>query len=127
MRKSVYTDRAPRPVGPYSQAVEVNGTLYLSGQVGIDPSTGELKEGFLPQAEQVLKNIEAVLEEAGYKKEDVVKVVIYLTDIGRFKEFNELYEDFFSKVEPKPARVTVGVKELPLGADIEIEVTAVKG
>ena len=127
MKKSVYTDGAPKPVGPYSQAIEVGNTLYLSGQIGIDPKTNELKGSFEEQAEQVLANVEAILREAGYGKADVVKVVIYLTDISRFKEFNALYERFFEGVEPKPARVTVGVKELPLGAQIEIEVTAVKG
>ncbi len=127
MKKSVYTDGAPKPVGPYSQAIEVGNTLYLSGQIGIDPQTNELKGSFEEQAGQVLANVEAILREAGYGKADVVKVVIYLTDISRFKEFNALYERFFEEVEPKPARVTVGVKELPLGAQIEIEVTAVKG
>ena len=114
-------------MGPYSQAIEVGNTLYLSGQIGIDPQTNKLKEGFKEQAGQVLANVEAILREAGYGKADVVKVVIYLTDISRFKEFNAIYERFFEGVEPKPARVTVGVKELPLGAQIEIEVTAVKG
>ncbi len=127
MKKSVYTDRAPKPVGPYSQAIEAGNTLYLSGQIGIDPKTNELKESFEGQAEQVLANVDAILKEAGYSRTDVVKVVIYLTDISRFKEFNTIYERFFEGIEPKPARVTVGVRELPLGAQIEIEVTAVKG
>ncbi len=127
MKKVIYTEQAPKPVGPYSQAVEVGNTLYLSGQIGIDPSTNQLKEGFTQQAKQVLQNVKAILGEAGYSKENIVKVVIYLTDISKFKEFNSLYEEFFKDVEIKPARVTVGVKELPLGAEIEIEVTAVKG
>jgi len=127
MKRSVYTPEAPKPVGPYSQAVEAKGVLYLSGQIGINPKTNELRESFEEQAEQVLYNLEAVLRGAGYSKADVVKVVIYLTDISRFKEFNALYEEFFKGIEPKPARVTVGVKELPLGAQIEIEATAVKG
>ncbi len=127
MKKDIRTEKAPKPVGPYSQAIEVGNTLYLSGQIGIDPSTGELLQNFEDQARQVLRNVEEVLKEAGYRKDNIVKVVIYLTDISRFKEFNSLYEDFFRDVNPKPARVTVGVKELPLGAQIEIEVVAVKG
>ncbi len=127
MKRSIYTRRAPEPVGPYSQAIEVGNTLYLSGQIGIDPETNLLREGFTQQAEQVLKNVSAVLEEAGYSKKDIVKVVIYLTDLSRFKEFNAIYENFLEGVDPKPARVTVGVKDLPLSAQIEIEVTAVKG
>ncbi|RLJ71123.1 2-iminobutanoate/2-iminopropanoate deaminase [Hydrogenivirga caldilitoris] len=126
MKRAIFTEGAPAPVGPYSQAIEVNGTLYVSGQIGIDPGTNRLRESFEGQAEQVLKNVEAVLQEAGYSKGDIVKVVIYLTDITKFKEFNSLYESFFQGIEPKPARVTVGVKELPLGAQIEVEVTAVK-
>ena len=114
-------------MGPYSQAIEVGNTLYISGQIGIDPATNSLKEGFTQQAEQVLKNVSAILEEAGYSKSDIVKVVIYLTDLSRFKEFNAIYESFLEGVDPKPARVTVGVKDLPLSAQIEIEVTAVKG
>ena len=127
MKRSIYTRRAPEPVGSYSQAIEVGNTLYLSGQIGIDPETNSLREGFTQQAEQVLKNVSAVLEEAGYSKKDIVKVVIYLTDLSRFKEFNVIYENFLEGVDPKPARVTVGVKDLPLSAQIEIEVTAVKG
>jgi len=126
MRKAVFTPKAPKPVGPYSQAIEVNGTLYLSGQIGIDPESGKLVEGFESQARQVFANLEAVLGEGGYSKRDVVKVVIYLTDLGRFSELNKIYEEFFKDVEPKPSRVTVGVKELPLGAQVEIELTAVK-
>lgn len=126
MKREIRTEKAPKPVGPYSQAIEIGNTLYLSGQIGIDPSTGSLLQSFEDQAEQALKNIEGVLTEAGYSKKDVVKVIIYLTDMSAFKKFNALYEEFFKDVSPKPARVTVGVKELPLGAYIEIEVVAVK-
>ncbi len=118
---------APKPVGPYSQAVEINGALYLSGQIGIDPKSGKLVDGFESQVRQVFANLEAVLREGGYSKREVVKVVIYLTDLSRFSELNKVYEEFFREVEPKPARVTVGVNELPLGAQVEIELTAVKG
>ncbi len=126
MKEAIFTDRATKPVGPYSQAIKVGNTLYLSGQIGIDPSTGRLREDFPSQAKQVLENLQAVLEEAGYTKKDLVKVVIYLTDVSLFAEFNSLYERFLEGVEPKPARVTVGVKELPLGALIEIEAVAVR-
>lgn len=127
MKKEIRTTGAPKPVGPYSQAVEVGGFLFLSGQIGIDPSTNKLVDGFRNQAIQIFKNIDAILQEAGYTRESIVKVVVYVTDISRFKELNEVYEDFFKDVSTKPARVTVGVKELPLGAEIEIEVVAYRG
>ncbi len=127
MKKEIRTDKAPKPVGPYSQAVEVGSFLFLSGQIGIDPQTNKLVEGFRNQAIQTFKNINAILEKAKYSRDTVVKVVIYLTDLSKFKELNEIYEEFFKDVQVKPTRVTVGVKELPLGAEIEIEVIACKG
>lgn len=127
MKKEIRTDKAPKPVGPYSQAVEVGSYLFLSGQIGIDPKTSKLVKGFRDQAIQVFKNVDAILKEAGYSRDSVIKVVIYLTDISKFKELNEIYEEFFKDVQVKPARITVGVKELPLGAEIEIEVVACKG
>lgn len=122
--KFIHTEKAPKPVGPYSQAVEVGGFLFLSGQIGIDPSTGKLKETFEEQVKQCLENVLAVLESAGLGKRNIVRVVVYITDLSLFKRFNELYEEFFAGVEPKPARTTVGVKELPLGAMLELEVIA---
>lgn len=127
MKREIKTDQAPKPVGPYSQAVEVGNFLFLSGQIGIEPQSNKLVEGFRNQAIQIFKNIDAILKEAGYSRDSVVKVVIYLTDIAKFKELNEIYEEFFKDVQVKPARVTVGVKELPLGAEIEIEVVAHRG
>ncbi len=124
MKREIKTSDAPKPVGPYSQAVEAGGFLFLSGQIGIDPSTNELVDGFKNQVIQIFKNIDAILREAGYARENVVKVVVYVIDIAKFKELNEVYEDFFKGVDVKPARVTVGVKELPLGAEVEIEVVA---
>ncbi|NPB08244.1 MAG: deaminase [Aquificae bacterium] len=124
--KEIRSDRAPKPVGPYSQAVLVGNTLFLSGQIGIDPEKGKLVPGLKNQVRQIFKNVEAILQEAGFSKKDIVKVVVYLVDITRFGELNEVYEEFFSDVEVKPARVTVGVKELPLCAEVEIEVTAVR-
>lgn len=127
MKREIKTEKAPSPVGPYSQAVEVGNFLFLSGQVGIDPKSSKLVEGFKNQVMQIFENIDAILKEAGYSRESIVKVVIYLTDITKFKELNEIYEEFFKEVKVKPARVTVGVKELPLGAEVEIEVVAYKG
>ncbi len=127
MKREVRTEKAPKPVGPYSQAVEVNGFLFLSGQIGIDPKTNTLVQGFKNQVIRVFENVDSILREAGYTRDSVIKVVVYLKDISRFKELNEVYEEFFKNVAVKPARVTVGVKELPLNAEIEIEVVAYKG
>ncbi len=126
MKIRVESSEAPKPVGPYSQAVQVGNTLYLSGQIGIDPSTGKLVEGFKEQVSQCLHNVDAVLRAAGFDKDNVVKVVVYITDMDRFGELNAVYEEFFKDVGIKPARVAVGVKSLPLGALVELEVVAVK-
>ncbi|MFN3471534.1 MAG: RidA family protein [Aquificaceae bacterium] len=123
----VNTERAPKPVGPYSQAVVVGGFLFLSGQIGIDPQTGKLREGFKEQAQQVLKNIEAILEAASVGKESIVRMVVYLKDLNLFGEFNQIYEEFFSDVKVKPVRTTVEVSRLPLGAFVEVEATAFVG
>jgi len=120
----IYTEKAPKPVGPYSQAVAVNGFLFISGQIGIDPSTGKLKESFEEQVLQILKNVEEILKEAGTSKENVVRVVIYMTDLSLFGKLNAIYEEFFKSVPVKPARTTVGVSSLPLGAMVEMEITA---
>jgi len=126
VKRAIRTEKAPKPVGPYSQAIEAGNTLYISGQIGIEPATGELPSDFTSQVRQVLRNAEEILISAGYSKENVVRVTIYLRDLSKFGEFNTLYEEFFTSIDPKPARVTVGVKELPLGADVEIELIAVK-
>ncbi len=126
MKREIRTGRAPSPVGPYSQAVEVGNVLFLSGQIGIDPRTGNLVKDFTDQVKQVFRNVDEILKEAGYGRENVVKVTLYLKDISKFREVNAIYEEFFRDVNPKPARVTVGVKDLPLGADIEVEVVAVR-
>jgi len=126
MVRAIFTEKAPKPVGPYSQAVEVGNTLYVSGQIGIDPSTSKLREGFEEQVNQVFRNIQAILAEAGYSRENVVKITVYLVDMSKFSIFNTFYEEFFSGVSPKPVRVTVGVSELPLQAEIEVELIAVK-
>ena len=121
----IQTDKAPAAIGPYSQAVEAdNGMVWFSGQVGLDPATGELKEGLEEQTNQIFRNIEAVLEAAQLKKTNVVKTTVFVTNIGDFLKVNDLYAQFFG--DHKPARSTVEVSSLPKGAVIEIEVLAVK-
>lgn len=120
----LFTEKAPKPVGPYSQALMAGGFLFLSGQIGIDPETGKLREGFTDQVKQVFDNVEAILQAGGAGKENIVRVVVYLKDISLFKEFNALYEDFFRDVPVKPVRTTVEVSGLPLDALVELEITA---
>lgn len=120
----ISTDKAPAAIGPYSQAIEVNGFLYSSGQIGVDPETGNLRATLEEQAQQVFSNIEAVLTAAGLAKTNVVKSTIFITNMSEYLKVNELYETFFGN--HKPARSTVEVAGLPKGALIEIEVIAVK-
>lgn len=125
MKKIIQTDKAPAAVGPYSQAVEINGTLYISGQVPLIPETGtKVEGGILEQTEQVMKNIEKILVEAGYGFDDVVKSTCLLSDMANFKAMNEVYARYYP--ENQPARAAFAVKELPLGVLIEIETIAVK-
>jgi 2-iminobutanoate/2-iminopropanoate deaminase len=125
MKKIISTDKAPQAIGPYSQAVEINGTLYISGQVPIDPATGKVVEGGIKeQTGQVMKNIGAILEAAGYSYSDVVKSTCLLSDMGNFKDMNEIYGSYYK--ENPPARAAFAVKELPLGVMVEIETIAVK-
>jgi 2-iminobutanoate/2-iminopropanoate deaminase len=125
MKKIVKTLNAPAASGPYSQAVEIKGTLYVSGQVAINPETGKIVEGgIVQQTEQVLKNIGSILKEAGYEFSDVVKSTCYLSDISNFRTMNEVYARFYP--ENQPARAAFAVKDLPLGALIEIETIAAK-
>ena len=125
MKKIISTKNAPQAIGPYSQAIEMNGTLYISGQVPVDPSTGKVVEGGIKeQTEQVMKNIGAILQEAGYSYPDVVKSTCLLGDMADFKAMNEVYGSFYP--ENPPARAAFAVKELPLGVLIEIETIAVK-
>ncbi|MGD0341196.1 MAG: RidA family protein [Bacteroidales bacterium] len=125
MKKIVRTEKAPAAIGPYSQAVEINRTLYISGQIPIDPMTGKMVDGDIRiQTEQVFKNIEAILAAAGYIFSDVVKSTCMLRDMADFKAMNEVYAIHYS--ENYPARAAFAVKELPLGALIEIETVAVK-
>lgn len=125
MKKIIRTSKAPAAIGPYSQAVEVNGMLFISGQIPVDPETGRLVEGDITiQTERVMKNIEAILNEAGYSLLEVVKSTCFLSDMANFKAMNEVYARFY--FENQPARAAFAVKELPLGAMIEIETIAVK-
>ncbi len=118
-----YTDYAPEAIGPYSQAVSCAGWLYTSGQIGIDPATGEMVEGgFEAQARQVLKNLRAVLASAGATFDDVVKATIYVTDLGNFQVLNGLYAEAMG--DHRPARSTVQAGALPLGALVEIDLVA---
>jgi len=125
MKRIIQTPNAPAAIGPYSQAIEVNGTLYVSGQIALDPSTMKIVEGGIQeQTEQVLKNIGAILNEAGYEYADVVKSTCLLSDMANFKAMNESYGKFYSG--NPPARAAFAVKELPLGVLIEIETIAAK-
>jgi 2-iminobutanoate/2-iminopropanoate deaminase len=125
MKKIISTPNAPSSIGPYSQAVEAGNTLYISGQIPIDPATGKLVEGDITaQTEQVMKNISAILASAGYSLEDVVKSTCLLSDIADFKAMNEVYGRYY--IEKQPARAAFAVKALPMGALIEIDTIAVK-
>jgi 2-iminobutanoate/2-iminopropanoate deaminase len=118
-----HSDNAPRALGPYSQAVEVDGWLYASGQVGIDPATGELVAGgFEAEARQMLANLEAVLAAAGCTFADVVRAGIYLIDLANFPKINTLYAEALG--DHRPARTTLQVAGLPQGAQVEIDVVA---
>jgi len=119
----IHTDQAPAAVGPYSQAIEANGMLYLSGQIAIDPKAGKIVAADIEgQAEQCCRNVEAVLKEAGMDMNDVVKTTCFLADIADFQKFNAVYAKHFIS---KPARSCVAVKDLPAGALCEVEALAV--
>lgn len=125
MKRIIETNQAPSAIGPYSQAVEVNNTLYVSGQIPLVPDTMKIVEGGIAeQTEQVLKNIGAILAEAGYSYPDVVKSTCLLSDMANFKAMNEVYGRYYS-VNP-PARAAFAVKDLPMGVLIEIETIASK-
>ena len=139
MKKVIHTDKAPKAIGPYSQAIEVNGLaaltgsipmfetngmLFISGQIPVDPATGKVAETIEEQTDQVLKNIGAILEEAGYTYADVVKTTCLLSDMANFKPMNEVYAKYFN--ENPPARAAFAVKALPMGVMVEIESIAVK-
>ena len=122
--KAISTKNAPAAIGPYSQAIEVNGFVYASGQLPLDPATGTFPEGIKAQTRQSLLNAKAIMEAAGLSLNDVVKTTVLLADIADFVEMNEVYAEFFS--EPYPARSAFAVKSVPKGALVEIECIAAK-
>ncbi|HET6546273.1 MAG TPA: RidA family protein [Rhodanobacteraceae bacterium] len=125
-RQAIHSDSAPNAIGPYSQAVRAGNTLYLSGQVPLDPATGEMVAGGIEeQATRVFENLKAVLAAGEASFDDVVRVAIYMPDLGDFGAVNEVMKRYFR--EPYPARSTIGVAALPRGAAVEIDVIAVVG
>lgn len=125
MKKVIFTEKAPKAIGPYSQAIEKNGQLFVSGQVPVDPATSKVVEGGVTeQTEQVMKNIESILQSAGYSFADVVKSTCLLSDMSNFAAMNDVYAKYYS--ENPPARAAFAVKELPLGVLVEIETLAIK-
>lgn len=125
MKRIIHTPDAPAAIGPYSQAVEAGGMLFISGQIPLDPHTMKLVEGSIQeQTEQVLKNIDAILKEAGYTFKDVVKSTCLLSDMANFKGMNEVYARYYP--EEAPARAAYAVKDLPMGVLIEIETIAAR-
>ena len=123
MKERVQTDGAPKAIGPYSQAIKANGLVFCSGQIPLDPATGQpIAKGIREQTERVMTSLRAVLEAGGSSLDQAVKTTVYLTDLGEFDEMNEVYGSFFK--EPPPARSTVQVSRLPKGVGIEIDVIA---
>lgn len=123
--KAIHTEKAPAAIGPYSQAIEANGMVFASGQLPVNPVTGQVPEGGIKaQATQSLENVKAVLEAAGTDLSHVVKTTVFLADIADFAAMNEVYASYFT--EPFPARSAVAVRDLPKGVKVEIEVVAVK-
>ncbi len=119
-RRIIHSDQAPKAIGPYSQAVQVGGTIYLSGQTPLDPATGELVTGgFETEARRVFENLKAVATAANSRLDDAVRLTIYLTDLGQFPVVNSVMAEYFTV--PYPARVTIGVSALPRGAQVEID------
>lgn len=126
MNQIINTNNAPAPIGPYSQAVIANGFLFLSGQVAINPESGEIiQSSITEETHQVMRNIKSVLLEASYEFKDIVKTTIFLSDMNLFAEVNDVYGSYFES--NFPARETVAVKGLPKGVNVEISMTAFKG
>ena len=119
-KEIISTDNAPQAIGPYSQAVKTGNLIFISGQIPLDPKTGDIVDGTIEdQANQVLENIKSICEAAGHGLEDIVKITIFLTDLGNFATVNEVMKKYFK--EPYPARATVEISGLPLGVEVEIE------
>lgn len=124
MKKEISTDNAPKAIGPYSQALDTGDFIFISGQIPVDPDTGEIAETIAGQAKQSLTNIKNILNECGLDMSAVVKTTVFLTDLNDFAKANEIYETFFEK--PYPARSCVEISAIPKGCKIEIECIAVK-
>ena len=124
-RSIVETKKAPPPVGPYSQAIQAGNMVFVSGQIALHPETNEIPEDFTTQCHQVLKNLQAILEASGSSLEHTVKVMIYMTDINRFNELNEIYAAYLGSA--KPARACVEVSKLPKGVLVEMDAVALIG
>jgi len=125
MRQSVHTAAAPRALGTYSQAMVAGNTVYLSGQIGLDPATGDLAEGFENQLHRVFRNLAAVAAEAGTSLDAAVRATVFLVDFADFPKLNDIMAQYFR--EPYPSRTTVQVSALPKGARVEVDVILVKG
>lgn len=124
--KTISTEQAPKAIGPYSQGIEANGFVYVSGQIPLDPTTGELVDGDIKkQVTRVFENIRAILKASGCDLRSVVKTTVFVTDLSNFSVINEIYSQYFG--DHKPARSFVQVSALPKGAHVEIEVIALKG
>ena len=124
MKKIIHSDNAPKAVGPYSQAVEANGTLYVSGQLPVNPADGKVADTIEAQTAQCLENTGAILREAGYTYDNVVKSTVLLDDMGNFGAMNEVYAKYYTK--EMPARICYQVCKLPMGVKVEIDTIAVK-
>lgn len=124
MQKVISTEKAPSAIGPYSQAIEINGMVYTSGVIPVNPATGELAEGVEAQADQAFKNICALVEASGSKVENIVKTTVFIKEMNDFAKINELYKNYFK--EPFPARSCVEVARLPKDVLLEIEAIAWK-
>ena len=121
--KTIQTNLAPKALGPYSQGIKADAFYYFSGQLGIDPKSNSLKEGFTEQVDQIMSNIDNLLQSQGLERKNVIKTTVFLTDLSNFGEINKAYNSFFAP--PYPARSCVEIAALPLGAFVEIEVVAV--
>ena len=124
MKKILDSSNAPKPLGHYSQAIEINNTIYLSGQIGLNPETNSLAKNLASEAEQVMSNIKAVLQSANLSLDNIVKVTIYLKSMDFFQKFNDVYTNVMK--DNRPARSCIAVAELPKDANIEVDVIAVR-
>ena len=123
-KQAIHTDKAPAAIGPYSQAVKAGNMLFVSGQLGINPASGEMPKSAVEQAKQALENVKAIVTEAGFDMSEVVQVHVFLTDMGDFVSLNEVYKTFFS--EPYPSRAAIQAARLPKDGKVEILATAMK-